>query len=361
MPHNDRSIRSSVTSAARFFVVVAIAAIAAPATRPGAQEAPAPDFAPVGLQPGRAYFSQLPFESIDMINGNVILTFTDLALPGNAGMDLRLTRTYNHQEPGRKWEFGFAGVPLRIANPDGNGSECCDWPRLVMADGSSRVAHPRDAVFNDTVFVTDEFWRYTATTRTLEMPNGWTATYESGAPSGGVMLVEVHDVFGNTITPDWEGGAPEDLRPLRLESVTQTVGSVSRIVSFEYDGVFSPCGWMPKKMTFVGREWTYACEFADVGLQSGSRLTKVTPPVGPAWTYSYVNGLSGSITVTTPGGGTVLYDFDEIQLPPTEGTARSVIKERVTGGRAIPGGKWTFAFSQPAGAIVPLTEIFASF
>src|ERR1043166_145772 len=52
-------------------------------------------FDATGFQPNRAYFSQLPYEHIDPLSGNLILTFTDLSLPGPAGLDLRIQRTYN--------------------------------------------------------------------------------------------------------------------------------------------------------------------------------------------------------------------------------------------------------------------------
>ena len=48
-----------------------------------------------GFKPNREYFSQLPYEHIDPLTGNLLLTFTDLVLPGNAGFDLRIQRTYN--------------------------------------------------------------------------------------------------------------------------------------------------------------------------------------------------------------------------------------------------------------------------
>jgi uncharacterized protein DUF6531 len=48
-----------------------------------------------GFARNRDYFSQLPYEHIDPLTGNLLLTFTDLVLPGNAGLDLRIQRTYN--------------------------------------------------------------------------------------------------------------------------------------------------------------------------------------------------------------------------------------------------------------------------
>jgi hypothetical protein len=36
----------------------------------------------------RETFSVLPYEHVDPLTGNLLLTFTDLVLPGNAGFDL---------------------------------------------------------------------------------------------------------------------------------------------------------------------------------------------------------------------------------------------------------------------------------
>ena len=48
-----------------------------------------PVFDANGFQKHRDYFSQQPFEHIDTLTGGLILTHTDLVLPGNAGRDLR--------------------------------------------------------------------------------------------------------------------------------------------------------------------------------------------------------------------------------------------------------------------------------
>ena len=46
-----------------------------------------------GLKQGRPAFNPLPFEYVDPLNGNLLLVFTDLTLPGNAGFDLKIQRT----------------------------------------------------------------------------------------------------------------------------------------------------------------------------------------------------------------------------------------------------------------------------
>jgi hypothetical protein len=160
---------------------------------PHAQSGPPPTFDASGFQRDRAHFSQFPFESVDMINGNLMLSFTDLSLPGDAGLDLTLVRAYSRQATGLQWTFGIAGVPILIAHPDGNGNQCCDNPVLIMADGTHIPTVPVNSVLNDTEFVTDSFWHYSTSTRTLELPSGLTASYEGGTPSGGAMLLEFHE------------------------------------------------------------------------------------------------------------------------------------------------------------------------
>src|SRR5687768_8541588 len=126
-----------------------------------AQQDPADDD-PRTLQPDQGYFSQLPFEHVDMYNGNLLLNFTDLALPGDAGMDLRLVRSYNHQNVEQKWSLGIAGVPIFI---DTENDPATGLPVLVTADGGRQKMQPTDS--SNSVFLAPDFSRLTAWT--LEM------------------------------------------------------------------------------------------------------------------------------------------------------------------------------------------------
>jgi hypothetical protein len=74
-----------------------------------------------GFHSDRSYFSPLPFEHFDPVTGNVLLTFTDLELPGNGGRSLRFQRTYNAQGPAGPstsgpgyWTFGIAGIATKV-------------------------------------------------------------------------------------------------------------------------------------------------------------------------------------------------------------------------------------------------------
>src|SRR5262249_58046730 len=51
-----------------------------------------------GFQQNHDYFSRQPFEHIDIGTGSLILTFTDLILPGNGGHELKFQRTYSNKD-----------------------------------------------------------------------------------------------------------------------------------------------------------------------------------------------------------------------------------------------------------------------
>lgn len=48
-----------------------------------------------GFNPYRETFSSMANEHIDTFTGGLILTFEDLRLPGNGGLDLVIQRTFN--------------------------------------------------------------------------------------------------------------------------------------------------------------------------------------------------------------------------------------------------------------------------
>ena len=117
-----------------------------------AQTPSADPFSAMGFQKNHNYFSPESFEHYDTATGNVLLTFTDLTLPGNAGRPLRFQRTYNNQhtidydKPSR-WSFGFPGIVMHIwENPaslvgvnfnDDINLLTSSAPSFVTADGAT--------------------------------------------------------------------------------------------------------------------------------------------------------------------------------------------------------------------------------
>ena len=133
MTHLIRLLNRRATLLAALLLVSGVVKASAPAF------VPTDAFEITGFQPTRGYFSVQPFDRVDLVNGGLSFSFTDLVLPGNAGMDLVLKRTYTHGTSGQKWNFSFTSAPIMIKTPE----ECApprDGRRFRKAnDGCGRL------------------------------------------------------------------------------------------------------------------------------------------------------------------------------------------------------------------------------
>ena len=317
-----------------------------------------------GFVQNRDFFSQLPYEHIDPLSGNLLLTFTDLVLPGNAGFDLRIQRTYNSKIYRNFSTFGdlldedsWAGVGWtmhlgRVLNPEPLGAS----PVIEMPDGRRQRAYAH--VDGSGQFITKEHWVYDANSvpPVLNLPNG--VTYSLGLvvalPGlGNVRYVtQIADPFGNRI--DVEYGTASNAPPEGISRVTQWLsGNEKRVVTFTYDNA-TRRGVRTLQFSSGGttHTWTYSHATATFAGIQYSLLTKVTPPVGPSWEYRY-NTTSPPryelTRLTTPNGARVDYSYDTIEFfrPGTSTVVRSrAMVRRVTGGRDVQLGTWDFDYAQ---------------
>jgi hypothetical protein len=176
-----------------------------------------PPTAETGFQPNRDYLALLPWESIDTASGNLILTFTDLELPANAGRALRFQRVYNNGlTPGvgaTQWTFGIAGVLMRIVESNNT----LQW--VVMPDGGYASAQFEGSSTNPVWMVTSRFGRYNRAGRLLYMPDGLVVHYGDDDRAD-----EFRDQYGNVTDLNWLES------PTRL-IVTQHLGAESHVVT----------------------------------------------------------------------------------------------------------------------------------
>src|SRR5215510_9026332 len=270
----------------------------------------------IGVQQHRDYLRLQPFEQIDTQASNLILTLTDLVLPGNAGHDLRFQLTYNSEsDTGNAiWRFGIAGVPMKVLQEQ-------SWPTpgsvvqntlegtrsitpvLEMADGARyRTVFGQAPVSNNrntmNGVVTSRFWRYHRDTHTLELPDGTICTYDSGS----LRLTQIADVYGNLVTLTWSAGELQVQQILKNEP--------PRTVLFAMNDTTN----LPRTMTFNDgthdRVWRYAYE-GDPDDSTG-RLKEITPPVGLHWRFDYEDfeGYRRLAHLTTPHGGRIDYGYE---------------------------------------------------
>ena len=323
-----------------------------------------PVFDTRGFNSNRAFFSQLPFEHIDPFNGNVLLTFTDLELPGNAGFNLKIQRTYNSkiftdyaQLGGALIEDSWAGLGWtlhfgRVLLPGGSAN-----PIIEMPDGSRHPAfhHIAPPPGCGACYVTQEYWIFDLNTKILKLPNGTTFNFAHQGTitnlDSAVYATSITDAFGNSVAIAYDPAGPAD----RIASVTQDLGGgQSRLVTFgAQTGSLST-------MSFQGRTWNYSQTQITQAVAGYSLLTGATPPVGPGWTFGYtMSGLpSYELTsLTTPNGGQITYTY--MNITRSLGNGQSVLVRalgnRVLGGRDIPSGSWTYSYSSNPAANTTIT------
>src|SRR5688572_12459674 len=172
-----------------------------------------------GFQTNHEYFSALPFEHIDTATGALVLRFTDLALPGNAGRVLRFQRSYNSKD--NRWTYGIEGVVLQIGfvwppvtplSQDFN-------PVLYSVDGGQHEMgsqlNPAPTVEGRRIMMNDRFWKFDRQERILWMPDGRWSTYLASG-----KLDTMYDASGKTLLKVlWNGlDATLDRKSTRLNS-----------------------------------------------------------------------------------------------------------------------------------------------
>ena len=311
-----------------------------------------------GFQQNRPYFSQLPYEHIDPLTGNLVLTFTDLVLPGNANFDLKIQRAYNSKIYGDPVthalaEDSWAGVGWtlhmgRVIDP------YSAHPIIEMPDGSRHPLYRRLEQTN--AFRTREHWSYDPRFEELILPNGVYIKFRfAGAPTlpGGqpvLYATSINDLHGNEIAISYKTGA--GIPRGAIDTIVQTVGNgqEKRTVKFEVDTVSGALTTMTLQDpgSQSGRTWTYTQ--VGTGQIKYNLLTQVTPPVGTPWRYSYETSSFPKfelIGINTPSGGEIAFSYQDqrFQLGTTHEVDSRVVARRETRGRDITQGLWEYQYA----------------
>jgi YD repeat-containing protein len=306
-----------------------------------------PIFDRAGFQQNHDYFTDGGGEYIDTLTGNLILTQTDLVLPGNAGREVRFQRTYNSSQT-RGWSFGIAGFaetavfqpsPLPLAVP----------PHVVTFDGAkhSGAWQPGPPVCPNPIgcpyYLTKEFWLLDAVNHRVYYPDGTIDEFTITDPSRSLGVISRRrDPFGNRVTfiRDAYG---------RIAEVAQTVGGKQgpvRSVVLTYESGSS--SRTVRALKYLTHEWTYEWD--------GLVLTRVRPPVGPGWTFEYtslpeISPIEWLVSsMTNPHRGTVGYEWishdtgEQCPPDPKCSVKVPVVRLRTVGGRNVAAASWQYDY-----------------
>ena len=310
-----------------------------------------------GFHAERSYFSPEPFEHFDTISGNLLLTFTDLVLPGNAGRELRIVRTFNNQSnqvgfgainlaPSR-WQFGLAGIVMRVverpvtenSNFNTLSGVLATTPSLVMADGSWRrttyIGMPTIQTAANMEVMSEAFDKYDRQNRVLRHPDGNLCHYDTEG-----RLFSCNDQFNNSINLTWTD------TPEHKVVITQQVGNDTRPITMMLDD-----DDRVTEMEYNGRHWFYTYDYQ---YQWSKDITRVVVPEGLEWTFTYDDHSrdgaiqyewNGVTSITTPNKGIISYQYGELEVcdsssPPACELRRHLVARYAEGPRGTTSGVW---------------------
>lgn len=269
-------------------------------------------------------------ERVDPHLGSLRLTYVDMVLPGNGGLDIVVQRTY---DSGRVAKDGFAHLPSytpqplgwtvhfgrvlvrrRTCSDIGVGNSTDDLPMLEMPDGSKRLGYFGTASGYRT-FITPDRWSVECTDAgyLVISPNGtkyymeyaaevgWTNCYSptggwQSCVLGGFYTTKIVDVSGNTINIGYVAGCAKRKEPwddgVCEPLITAVEANDGRSIAFTYEILQTPNDVKRKYLSRIdgpgGQVVRYEMQYLgnSIGVDAVA-LKRVTLPTGHAWSYEY--------------------------------------------------------------------------
>lgn len=336
-------------------------------------------------------------EAVDPFSGTLSLRHTDIVLPGNGGMDIRVSRftqskkDYPEAHPGGKsmygigWFMHFGRVIFsdkyrdRLCNQSAWAVTLGDNPILEHPDGSREILQLSVKGRNE--LVTKSNWRAKCVANepgiTLYAPNG--TQYKANvleALDVGIkyantswFISEIVDVNKNAIKINYGRNKKgylyiEDVRGGRMSN--KSFKGDGRIVSYNYkENIGELDCFKLKSISTGGSEWQYRYEEIDSSdnwsLHSCAyNLTEVILPSGKSWKYTY-NGENYSNPgkfainqVEYPDGGKINYKWQHVNFSYIDTRKWTVLQEKTVSDKDVDPLTWTYDF-RPGGGIADIT------
>ena len=351
-------------------------------------------YAEPGLNPFQDSINQHQSESIDPFGGTLQLKYTDMMIPGNGGMDIRINRSYiSLQEKlglrktsGVGWTMHFGRVMVDSATLTDAISNMCqdsvsdaqtskDNPSIEFIDGGRELLLREPSGLN-AYLISQSNWKMECKTGIegviVTSPDGTQYTmsklmYESA--SGGFsttysyLTTEIKDLQGNWIKINYADTSG-------FTYITQITTSDNRIVDYTYYPTTTDNHILLKSITSNNQTTTYNYEQVVGSAIPYYHLKEVVRADGTKWIYDYYPqittlGQAGSHslkTVTYPNGGTISYEYKPINFDPLNSfLTTTAITKKTIGGRNITSATWTYQYdpSTTIGNDLDITTVLA--
>jgi YD repeat-containing protein len=361
----------------------------------------------LGFKKNKAYLKFSPEEYVNVFSGNLLVTHTDLTLPGNGGLDLKLQRTYNSKlfadfrnidnptisgltlgSLGLGWDMHFGRISdygLTVINDPNEFF-------LQMPDGSIHQIysnnHPNITSHVGSTYITEDFWIIDydpATDRyTMTLPDGTEYIFSRRVTNGFsysfLYVTSIRDKNGNEIAIEYYdccnmtnndpdtgiiGTCPD---PTNAATITRHIKKVTDSAGREINFTMlnTMCrGNAISSIDANGNVYNYVYYPGDDRPSttwlhwdggSGRLLAEVQPPEGPIWQYFYDVDPNDSepdgelVSLKYPSGGVAQYDYETVvldllnSLGTTSPVQFRMLASRTTSGPDITPGTWTFDY-----------------
>jgi len=310
--------------------------------------------------------------SVDPFSGSLRLSYVDISLPGNGGMDLNIHRTYtNHNDKlgarrvtGAGWSIHFGRVMVTDRTKlcsvhSGPAESVLDNPMVELPDGSMQQLFYAD--FESFQWISADRWKADCLGGTsggilLTSPEGLQYTmnhyaFDSqmipGTPVDVWYTTKITDRLGNEINITYaSGGAGGE-----YELIDTVTASDNRLVKFNYKNQ-ATSKVLLSDITAHGQTWRY--EYTGIPGQIGGQdwLTTVRRPDNTKFVYAYypliTNGTAGSYSmqnITYPHGAVESFTYDYVSFDTSDYGQSTVVSSKSQSGRAIKKGTWTYSYA----------------
>lgn len=319
-----------------------------------------------GINKNRDYVGGALQESIDPFSGALNLVYSDIFIPGPGGFDLRLVRAYSSANirfdgpssiAGFGWTMHFGRVLLT-----GTGTPCTNNqvsvrsnPVLELPDGSRQLLYYTRST---PLVLTTARWKGDCVAGVFVMYSPEGVRYEFGKqvgltagpyPTYGFYATRIEDANGNWMTMQYPAAGVEE-----ISSVTTSDG---RSLTFTYADAGTSTHRVTAVTTGDGRRWQYQYE-AIPNVVGRQRLTRVIPPAGDDWVYTYNNEIQGAYgdyhlaTATNPWSGVTRYFYTAVDFDPSTtavAPVEVVSRKTTSGSGSLLGGSaagdWSFVYT----------------
>jgi len=308
-------------------------------------------YAEPGINPFQETINQNFSEHIDPFGGTLQLSYTDLVVPGNGGMDIRVNRSYTSlQYPplpergvnGLGWTMHFGRILFNATDEQGVCQRLIDNtsnnPSLELPDGSREILVVDDDPSLPKFYVTKRRWRadcnLPAGGLTVTSPEG--IQYEMDVKSTVGLTTsfytsQITDLNGNVINIAY---GTQGFTNKYITSVSSLDG---RSVQFNYLDVTNT-NIRLDNIQSNGQIWRYSYIQIPSSTIPGThyQLSQVTRPDTRRWQYAYhglVSPQPGSFSlnrITYPYGGIINYSYQSVSFDAISGIATTAIRTKTT-------------------------------